>query len=343
MISLASKIIVENPGLLTTVQDLGRYGYQQYGMPVAGAMDNYALKVGNILVGNDIDEAGLEITLTGCTLKFNGKGIAALTGADLGAHLNGKVINNWQSFEFNDGDRLVFTTVKKGCRAYLTICGGIDVPVVMGSKSTYLRGKIGGFQGRKLMKTDVLACGEVKPNQLPYCAVVPDKLIPDYDKRIIRVVLGPQDDYFLQEEIEKFLVSFYEVTGQYDRMGYRLKGQVIKHKKGPDIVSDGIAPGAIQIPGHGQPIIMLVDRQTTGGYTKIANVISVDLPLLAQIKPGEKVNFTNISIQEAQELYQEQEKKLVRLKALVEQNRGYTDYFIRVNGKRYSVRVEEIM
>ncbi|KJS88143.1 MAG: hypothetical protein JM58_01830 [Peptococcaceae bacterium BICA1-8] len=315
---LDKKIIIENPGMLTTVQDKGRFGFQRFGMPVAGAMDAFAMQTANVIVGNNRNEAVIEITFPGFALTFSGKGYAGITGADLGASLNGREIKPWQSFEFRTGDRLVFASLKKGSRAYLAIVGGIDVPLVMGSRSTYLRGKIGGFEGRKLLKGDILLCGKTEQYRALGTISLPEEFIPDYGKREVRVVLGPQDDCFTKEEIDKFLSSTYKVTNQNDRMGYRLEGPLIKHSMGPDIISDGIAPGAIQIPGHGQPIIMLADRQTTGGYTKLANVISVDLSLIAQLMYGDSVKFKKVSLEEAQRLYIEQEGCLLKMIKYVE-------------------------
>lgn len=302
---------IENPGILTTIQDLGRFGYEKFGMPVAGAMDSYALQVANILVGNARDEAALEISFMGLSLKFEGNGLIAITGADLGATLNSRQIKPWQSIEISSGDELKFTAVKKGCRAYLAVQGGLDIPVVMGSKSTYLRGAIGGFQGRKLRQGDEIRGNEIKKKISP--EILPEEFIPRYDGKTIRVIPGPQADYFSKDELNKFFTSPYKITNQYDRMGYRLEGPIIKHVKGPDIISDGIVPGAIQVPGHGQPIIMLADCQTAGGYSKIATVISVDLPILAQLMPGNELSFAEISIEKAHLLYNLQESKLAKL------------------------------
>ncbi|MDW7669930.1 MAG: biotin-dependent carboxyltransferase family protein [Bacillota bacterium] len=302
---------VENPGLLTTVQDIGRFGFEKFGMPVAGAMDSYALQVANILVGNPPNEGGLEISFLGLTLTFEGQGLIAITGADLGATLNGQQIKPWQSLQVNSGDELKFASLKKGCRAYLAVQGGFDIPCVMGSKSTYLRGSIGGYKGRKLLMGDKLTSNEIKRKLSP--EILPEEFIPSYEKKTIRVILGPQADYFSTDELYNFLSSTYKITNQYDRMGYRLEGPSIKHSKGPDIISDGIVPGSVQVPGHGQPIIMLADCQTAGGYSKIATVISVDLPMLAQLMPGNELNFEEVTIEKAQLLYNLKESKLAKL------------------------------
>jgi len=341
--SIGTRIIVQNPGLLTTVQDLGRYGYQQYGMPVAGAMDSYALQVANILVGNPRGEAALEITFAGFSVRFEGRCRVAITGGDLGARLNNKGIEPWQSLMVNAGDLLNFTAVKKGCRAYLAVEGGINIPGIMGSKSTYIRGKLGGFHGRKLQSGDVFETGEREFYDFGGSIKVPEDLVPYYDNSVtVRVITGPQDNYFTEEEIQKFFSSRYKVTPQCDRMGYRLEGPVIKHKSGADIISDGIALGAVQIPGHGQPIIMMADRQTTGGYTKIANVISVDIPYLAQLNPGDKVCFSRVSLEGAQKLYKEREKLLEKLTDYIKRRQNFKEYLVSVKDKQFRVSVQEI-
>ncbi len=340
---MGTKMIVEHPGLLTTVQDLGRFGYQQYGMPVAGAMDGYALQAANILAGTPRGEGALEITFSGFSVRFQGSCRVAITGGDLGPRLNNRDIEPWQSLQVESGDVLGFTGVKKGCRAYLAVEGGIKVPAVMGSKSTYIRGRLGGYSGRKLLKGDVLEAGDTDTVDVLPCIKVPREFIPDYDSEVtVRAIAGPQDDYFEEEQVRKFFSAQYRVTHQCDRMGYRLEGPEIKHKKGPDIISDGIALGAVQVPGHGQPIVMMADRQTTGGYTKIANVISVDIPYLAQLKPGDRVSFKETDMEEARKLYMERERLLDRLSRFVENRDNVTRYLIRVKGREFSVTVREI-
>ena len=297
-----------NPGFLTTIQDRGRFNYQQWGVPVSGAMDEYALRVGNILVGNDEDEASLEITLLGPVIKFLAPGLVALTGADLGASLNERKCKPWESFRVSKGDILQFSGAVSCCRAYLAAAGGFDIPAVMGSKSTYLRGRMGGMNGRALREGDELA---VKP-QVKCCALTPRAVPDEYRKKltnpiVARVILGPQDDAFTPEGIETFLQSEYKVTLETDRMGCRLDGPMIKHKHKPDIISDGIAPGSIQVPGKGTPIIMMADRQTTGGYAKIATIITPDLWQIAQAKPGDIIRFNKITPAQAHEIYLEYE------------------------------------
>ncbi len=301
---------VELGGFQTLIQDRGRVGYGQYGVSGCGAMDEYAHRVGNILVGNDENEASLEVLMIGPTIKFDEYTQIAITGADLGASLNGKNIDIWRSYEINPGDILSFKGAKTGIRAYISIAGGIDVPIVMGSKSTYTRGKIGGFEGRALKKYDYISTF-FEERDFTINKKVDDEYIPKYDTNIVlRIVNGPQFDCFSDSEINKFLYNEYKVTNEIDRMGCRLEGESIKHIKGADIISDGISYGAIQVPGHGKPIIMLADRQTSGGYTKIGNVISVDLYKLAQAKPNDIIKFELIDIYEAHRLLKEQELKI---------------------------------
>lgn len=309
-----SFLSIINPGFLTTIQDRGRFNYQKWGVPVSGAMDEYALRVANILVGNDEHEASLEITILGPAIKFLASGVVALTGADLGASLNERSCKPWESYRVSKGDILQFAGAVSGCRAYLAAAGGFDIPDVMGSKSTYLRGRIGGLDGRALREGDELGVKPQVNGWIPKARVVP----AEYRKKlttpmVARVVLGPQDDAFTPEGIETFLLSEYKFTLETDRMGCRLEGPVIKHKHKPDIISDGIAPGSIQVPGKGTPIILMADRQTTGGYAKIATIITPDLWQIAQAKPGDRIRFNKITPTQAYEAYLEYESILSML------------------------------
>ena len=294
-------ITVLNPGLLTTVQDLGRIGYQQFGVSVSGAMDPRSTAIANLLVGNPDGEAVLECTMMGPHLHFNKGNCIAITGGDLGATLDGQPVETYRAVKVAAGQVLKFTMPKKGCRAFIAFAGGLDIPEVMGSRSTYMKAKIGGLNGRKLEKGDEIGFRAPKTElkNMNFRSMASEFVPrPEYT---IRVVLGPQDDYFTEAGIQTFLSQVYTVTPEFDRMGCRLEGEVIAHKDGGDIISDGIAFGAIQVPSAGKPIIMLGDRQTTGGYTKIANVISVDFRILAQLKAGDKVRFEKVSIKAAQD------------------------------------------
>ena len=294
-------ITVLNPGLLTTVQDFGRTGYQQFGVSVSGVMDPRATSIANILVGNDEGEAVLECTMLGPQLRFDAANCIAITGGDLGPTLDGQPIPNYSAVSVEAGQILRFTGPKTGCRAFIAFAGGLDIPLVMGSRSTYMKAKIGGVEGRKLAKDDVIGFRAPK-TQLRN--MKDRNLYPEFvprDVYTMRVVLGPQDDAFTDAGIKTFLSEIYTVTPEFDRMGCRLEGPVVEHKDSGDIISDGIAFGAIQIPSAGKPILMLADRQTTGGYTKIANVITADFRILGQLKAGDKVRFEKVSIAHAQD------------------------------------------
>ncbi len=294
-------ITVLHPGMLTTIQDQGRTGYQQFGVPVSGTVDPRSAAVANILAGNEEGEAVLECTVMGPQLRFDEPAVIAIAGADLGPTLDGAPVDNYRAVRVSAGQVLRFTGPRCGCRAFIAVAGGLDIPEVMGSRSTYMKAKIGGFKGRKLEKEDVLnlRAPGAEPKALEGRSIAPEfRARAEYT---LRVVLGPQDDAFTAAGIETFLTGVYAVTAEFDRMGCRMEGPEIAHETSGDIISDGIAFGAIQVPSSGQPIVMLADRQTTGGYTKIANVISADFRVLGQLKSGDKVRFEKISLSAAQE------------------------------------------
>lgn len=339
---------VIDAGFMTTVQDLGRYGYQQYGVSVSGAMDHIAAKLANILVGNDENEGLLEVTMIGPKIEFLDAAVIAVTGGDMQPEINGISINLNKSIAVNKGDILAFKGLKKGLRSLIAFAGGIDVSIVMGSKSTFLKAQIGGYEGRALKAGDIIKTGtgynvvsgrEIEENFYDYGS----------GKVELRVVMGPQDDAFTDEGIETFLNSEFHVTNNCDRMGYTLEGVNIQHKDGADIISDGISIGAIQVPSNGHLIIMMADRQTTGGYTKIANVITADLPKVAQAKPGDVIVFRKSSLEEAHMLIKDLDNKINEIKKqLYVRGMNKTEikciknYNIKVNGKSYGVKVEEL-
>ena len=309
---------VIQPGLLTTVQDMGRYGYQQYGVPVSGAIDNYALRAANLLVGNHEGEACLEITLLGLKLRVLANTVVAITGADLNPILNNGSLPMWEAVIAGSGDTISFSRPRRGCRSYLAVAGGIDVPKVMGSSSTYVKSRLGGFEGRPLRAGDRLKSGKARPAILR--RRLPPQYLPEYrNANELRVILGPQDDRFTEEGIHTFLSSEYTISTESDRVGYRLQGPRIEHKAGADIISDGIPLGAVQVPGDGLPIILLVDRQTTGGYTKIATVITADIPKLAQSGPGDTVRFRQITEEAAHRVLREYEQTIGDLQHWIQQ------------------------
>ncbi|WP_035257112.1 biotin-dependent carboxyltransferase family protein [Desulfatirhabdium butyrativorans] len=293
-------IHILEPGVLSTVQDLGRYGFQDRGVPVSGAMDVFSLRVGNALVGNEAHAAGIEISFGGFIADFGSDLVFSLTGAKAPARLNQESIPFWHSINAQCGDRLWIGTAPKGARILLCVAGGIDVPAVMGSRSTYLKAAFGGYKGRALKPGDRLCCG--KPHHRPLPRLDPG-LIPEYGGYIqVRAVPGPQDHAFTAEALERFFTSGYTVTPRSDRMGLMLEGPLLAHRAGADILSDGILPGSVQVPGSGQPIVLMADRQTIGGYAKIATVISVDISRLAQTLPGDRVRFEPIDAFEAREI-----------------------------------------
>jgi antagonist of KipI len=307
-----SDLVVVDAGLLTTVQDLGRPGYQRLGIPPSGPLDRGAFVLANRLVGNPDGAAGLELTLRGPRLEVRRECVAAVTGGDMGFAVNGQPAPPWTAVRLRPGDVVGFRMVTAGCRAYLALAGGLDLPPALGSRATYLRGRLGGLEGRPLQKGDGLALGApARALDRLEGRAVPEARRPAYPTDVeCRVVLGPQDARFTAEGIATFLGEPYEVTPQADRMGYRLKGPVIAHARGHDIVSDGIPLGGIQVPGEGQPIVLLVDRQTTGGYTKIATVISVDIARLGQARPGHRVRFRRVPLDEAHAALREARARL---------------------------------
>jgi biotin-dependent carboxylase-like uncharacterized protein len=285
------------PGAFTTIQDLGRFGYQAFGVPVSGCLDRYAHTAANILVGNPDTAATLEMTILGPRLEVLRSCRIAIAGGDLQPVLNGSPLPQWCSVEVSAGDLLSFKGVKTGCRAYLAVEGGFDVPLMMGSRSTYPRGGIGGIDGRPLQAGDILRAADGRATA---GKAVPEAFIPPYPRDITcRVIPGPQSDFF--ENVETFYASPYEVTAKADRMGYRLKGPVLTFKPSApkSIISEAIVPGTIQIPADGQPIV-LMGEQTVGGYAKIGVVTTPDRWRLAQLRPGDKVRFERIDIETAQ-------------------------------------------
>ena len=331
-------IEVQDGGLLTTVQDLGRYGYQRYGVPVAGALDQCALRIANVLVGNQEMDAGLEITVVGPRLCFLADTLISITGADLDPRLDDEPVTMWRAIIVPQGATLSFAGVRDGVRAYLAIAGGIDVPQVLGSRSTYTRSRLGGLDGRALQPGDrLLAVGDAPVTQVEGRAMPTDQ-VPSYGTRHpLRVVLGPQDDAFSQEGIQTFLSASYTATSLSDRVGYRLQGPQIQHKGSADIVSDGIPFGAVQVTGDGMPIVLLADRGTTGGYTKIATVINVDLSEVAQTMPGHTMSFQSVTVEEAHQALRQQESLIQQLKATSPTVFSRRQFRARVDGDTYDV------
>lgn len=301
--------VVKKPGVCTTVQDMGRIGYQGSGFSPSGVMDRRAAGLANILVENPTDTCLLEFALMGPTLRFTTSTIIAITGGEFAPMLGGKPVSMNKAFIVHRGSVLSFGKSRCGTYGYIAFAGGgVSVPEVMGSYSTNLKCGIGGWKGRALVPGDYLPFVTKTMDFMPNLGshVMDSEVLDTYygfDEPfvIVRVVPGPQDDLFTPQGMGTFLSEEFELTPQYDRMGYRLDGPVIETKHGSDIISDGIPFGAVQIPSHGHPIIMMADRQTTGGYAKIATIATVDIPKMVQRKPGDKVRFSTMSVQEAQD------------------------------------------
>ncbi|MGL5436212.1 MAG: biotin-dependent carboxyltransferase family protein [Lachnospiraceae bacterium] len=312
-------ILFNKGGMLTTVQDAGRFGFQQFGVSPAGPMDNRAFKIANILVGNSLSESALEVTAVGPEIYFEEANIIAVTGADLTPCINGMEIASYQAIHIGRGDVLSFGGMRNGVRAYIAFAGGLDVPVVMGSKATLIRNNLGGIEGRAIKEGDRIAFSNPKGqlSQIDQRRMVPEQ----YDKKeiVLRVIPGPQADAFTPKGYRNFFWHGAVISPEFDRMGCRLECEPIEHQGDGNIITDGIAFGAIQIPPSGQPIIMLADRQSTGGYPKIGTVASVDLPLLAQAFPGCKVRFIEVSVETAQLLYNREFNQMKQIQYLFEE------------------------
>lgn len=309
-------IVVIKPGLLTTVQDAGRFGYQSFGVPTAGVMDPRAQAAANLLLGNEAGEAVLETTLIGPELLFEEACTVALTGADASPRLTGEPVPSYAALPVPAGSRLSLAPVRSGMRSYLAFAGGLDLPPVMGSRSTCLKGGFGGYEGRALRAGDRLTLREPgkSVSQTEKRRITPEnRLRGNY---LLRAVPGPQTDCFPQEAQDVFWSSRFTVSSECDRMGARLSGPVIEARNGGNIISEGVAFGAIQVPGAGQPIIMLADHQTTGGYAKIAQVISADFRLIGQLRAGDTLRFRAVTPDEARAAYLWEHRQLENLKKI---------------------------
>ena len=294
---------VLHPGILTTYQDLGRQGFRQFGIPLSGAMDAIALRAGNLLVGNEERAVGLETTLMGLKMVALSSLFIAVTGADLHFTINSEDCPPWRNYRLEPGDIIHFGRRRSGLRAYLAVKGGFEAPAFMESASVFQRGSMGTPLGRD----ETLEIKE-SPQGYPQEIRIPEGYLPKTSgPDSIRVVMGPQEDRFTGEGIHHFLHSVYRIKSQSDRMAYRLEGQRITHRGKADIISEPLMPGAIQVPNDGCPIILMVDGQTTGGYAKIANVISADIPVLAQKMPGESFRFQAVDLDRAYEALEERE------------------------------------
>jgi antagonist of KipI len=301
-------IRVIQPGLLTTVQDLGRYGYSHLGISPGGAGDQLAMRIANLLVGNPENAATLEMTLTGATLEFDGASVVALTGGECDCRIAGKSMPMWQAVRVPARQVLTCGRLKTGARLYLAVQGGWDARPIMGSASTSLAGHFGGIEGRGLRQGDLLNVREGSNSRGR--TLKPGAIDTLYSRGPIRVTHGAQHDWFDPEAFDTLLCSSYTVSEESNRSGLRLQGEPIPSRVGTQLLTEGVSLGAIQVPQNGQPIILFVDQQTTGGYPKIANVISADMHRVGQLRPRGLVRFAEVTIPEAVRLLREQEEWL---------------------------------
>ena len=308
-------IHVLRPGLFTTMQDLGRNGYQRFGVSVSGAMDPWALTVGNRLLGNPDRAAGLEITIQGPELLFTEELAIVITGADLSPTSNGLAVPMWTVVAMPAGSHLQFGMRRQGTRAYLAVAGGIDGPLMLGSRSTHVRSGLGGLAGRALKKWDQLTVGRARAAAKHHVGrMLPESNRPQYQRAAaIRVVPGPQVDRFIDDALERLTRTPYRLSNESDRMGYRLQGLALAHRTSADIVSDAVSVGTIQVPADQQPILLMADCQTTGGYAKLATMIVADRSCAAQVSPGDTLSFIATTYESASILLRSAQAELDRL------------------------------
>jgi biotin-dependent carboxylase-like uncharacterized protein len=304
-----SAIVVEAPGLFTTVQDLGREGFGPLGVSASGAADAISLRIGNRLVGNPDGAPALEMTLVGGAFRFERPAVIAVSGSDFAPSLDGIALPMWSSVEVHQGQTLTFGPSRSGARAYLCVQGGIAVEAFLGSASTHVLSGLGGFQGRPLRKEDRLELGAAN-SRFRKRAASPRALESLQPRKILRITAGPQRDWFSEEAWRIFCEDVFRVTEQSNRMGVRLEGPAIPVKNPREMITEGVPLGAIQVPPLGQPIILFVEQQTTGGYPKIANVISADLHLVGQLRPRDEIRFRPVEMSEARALFLQQEALL---------------------------------
>jgi len=311
---------VQRAGFLTSVQDLGRTGFRQFGVSTSGALDPFALCVANLLVGNDEGAAGLEITLGGVQLRFEDERIVAWCGGEFDVRIGSRRLPPGHVAHAQAGDELKFGRARIGCRCWLAISGGIDAPVILGSRSTDLRASFGGIEGRALCDSDRLPFGEFRRSQTaategvsswagPHDWVSPAKRYP-----VLRFIRGADWHRFNASSLQRFTSEAFSVSPDSDRMGVRLDGPELKRQDQTDLISEAVAPGTIQVPPSGKPILLLGDCQTIGGYPKIAHVITVDLGVAAQLRAGDSVRFSEVSLQDAHRLLMERQSDLERFR-----------------------------
>ena len=348
-----TELIVRFPGPFTTVQDLGRFGSQSLGVPPAGALDRDALETANRLVGNDPSEACLECTLRGPELQFTGAAAITVCGAEMEVLINGLPAQGWETLFLEAGDILSLGPAVTGLRTYISFAGGLDIPAVLGSRSTYVRAGIGGWEGRPIRAGDHIPL-RTEPGKAGAAARtrlrVPEEERPAYaSDLILRAIPSHEIGRFEPESVERFFQESFTVSAKTDRMGCRLEGAPLVHTRGADIISSGVQTGTVQVPGDGLPIVLLADRQTTGGYTRIAHVIQADLPRLGQARPGDRVRFERATVEDAREAWRRREARIagrtrpgaVQAAAEAGGSGSRRRFLVRVDGRSYDVEVWE--
>jgi antagonist of KipI len=310
-----SELLVIKPGMLTTIQDLGRWGLQARGVPVAGPMDPWSHRIANALVGNARDAATLEITLLGPELEFQNERLAAVSGAEFDLTIDDRPAPWNAAFLAPSGSRLRFRMRKRGVRAYLALAGGIAVAPVLGSRATHLVCAMGGLAGRPLRAGDRVPLGNAASARGP-APSLPQPVVPlPEGHATVRVLPGPQADYFAADAMDILQSAPYTIAPNSDRMGFRLSGPALLHARGADIISDATPLGTLQVPASGQPILLMADRQTTGGYPKIATVISADMARVGQLAPGDSITFAAVSEREAMAALIAQERLVMNVES----------------------------
>jgi antagonist of KipI len=313
-------LIVKRAGFLTSVQDVGRIGFRQFGVSTSGALDGFALRVANLLVGNDEGAAGLEITIGGLQLRFEDERIVAWCGGEFEVQIGSRALLAGHVAHLQAGDELKFGRAQIGCRCWLAISGGIDVPVVLGSRSTDLRANFGGLEGRRLRDGDQLSLGEFRQSETAAAAGISswtaphDWASPASRHPSLRFIRGVDWNRFNDVTIQLFTNQQFTVSPDSDRMGVRFDGSELKREDETDLISEAVVPGTIQVPPSGKPILLLGDCQTIGGYPKIAHVITVDLGIAAQLRAGDGVRFFEVSLQDAHRLLMERQRDLERFR-----------------------------
>jgi antagonist of KipI len=311
--------VVTRAGFLTSVQDLGRTGFRQFGVSTSGALDSFALRVANLLVGNDEGAGALEITLGGLQLQFEDERIVAWCGGEFDVQIGSRALPAGHVAHLQAGDELKFGRAQIGCRCWLAISGGIDVPVVLASRSTDLRANFGGFEGRALRDGDVIPLSKWPGSPTPATAISSwsaphDWVSPARRGPILRFIRGIDWERFNASTLQRFTSEAFTVSPDSDRMGVRFDGPELKRQDETDLISEAVAPGTIQVPPSGKPILLLGDCQTIGGYPKIAHVITVDLGIAAQLRAGDGVRFFEVSLQDAHRLLMERKRDLERFR-----------------------------